>query len=188
MNRPPILIAGIGNIFLGDDGFGVAVARRLMERTQPAHVRVVDFGIRGIDLAYALLECYEFVVLVDIVQRESKPGTIHVIEVDDEVVPSSGRSPETHGMVPTRAIELARMMGAKIPRLVLVGCEPQGFGNPDEGEIALSPPVSIAIEQAIAAVEALIDPISSESPDRRNAILPYVDQPPSVPCSTQTHS
>lgn len=156
MKAPTILVAGVGNIFFGDDGFGVAVARRLMQRPQPDHVRVVDLGIRGIDLAYALLEPYELVVLVDIVQRDSEPGTVHVLELTGEAASMNCRSPDTHGMAPARAIELARTMGASMPRLVLVGCEPAGFGNPDEGEIALSPAVSSAIDAAVTAIDSLL--------------------------------
>lgn len=155
MNSPRILVAGVGNIFLGDDGFGVAVARRLMSRPPSPEVKVVDFGIRGIDLAYALLDPFELVILVDIVQRGTKPGTIHVLELDNAGA-ADGRSTDTHGMVPTHAIELARTMGSKIPRLILVGCEPAGFGNPDEGEIALSPAVAAGIEEAITRIDALL--------------------------------
>ncbi|HYC71931.1 MAG TPA: hydrogenase maturation protease [Opitutaceae bacterium] len=156
MSRPSILVAGVGNIFLGDDGFGVAVARRLLGRPQPACVRVVDFGIQGIDLAYALLEPYEVVVLADVVQRNSAPGTIHVLDLADEAARPPGRSPEAHGLVPTRAIEMARMLGARIPRLVLVGCEPASFGRPQEGEFGLTPAVAAAVDAAAETIEALI--------------------------------
>ncbi|HEX2099438.1 MAG TPA: hydrogenase maturation protease [Candidatus Synoicihabitans sp.] len=155
MTPATILVAGIGNIFFGDDGFGVAVARRLLEQARPAHVRVVDFGIRGHDLAFSLFEPYELVVLIDTVQRGSKPGTLHVIELDESALPNRDQ-PDAHGMVPSRAVELARTMGAKIPRLVLVGCEPAHFGDPEHGEIGLSPPVSAAVAEAMAAVESLI--------------------------------
>lgn len=158
MSSPTILVAGVGNIFLGDDGFGVAVARRLMQRTPTSDMRVVDFGIRGLDLAYALLEPYRLVVLIDIVQRGSTPGTVHVLDLNDDAsaAVADGHSPDTHGMVPTRAIEMARTMGAHIPQLVLVGCEPASFGNPDEGEIALSPTVANAVAAAIATIDAVI--------------------------------
>lgn len=156
MSAPAILVAGVGNIFLGDDGFGVAVARRFMQRAPTSEVRVVDFGIRGLDLAYALLESYRLVVLIDIVQRGSAPGTVHVLDLTGDAPAVNDRNPDTHGMVPTRALELARTMGATLPRIVLVGCEPANFGNPDEGEIALSPAVANAIDSAIAAIDALI--------------------------------
>ena len=87
MTRPArILIAGIGNIFLGDDAFGVEVARRLVRRRLPDGVRVVDFGIRGLDLTYALLDGYEAVILVDAAPRGGPPGTLYVLE------PPAGRS------------------------------------------------------------------------------------------------
>src|SRR6516225_7125141 len=82
MEQPRILVAGIGNIFLGDDAFGVEVARRLAARPQPDGVRVADFGIRGIDLTYALLDGYETVILVDATPRGGQPGTLYVIEPD----------------------------------------------------------------------------------------------------------
>jgi hydrogenase maturation protease len=153
---PDVLVACVGNIFLGDDGFGVAVARRLFERSPLPGVRVVDFGIRGLDLAYALLEPYTLVVLVDIVRRGSAPGTIHVLDITDDFSAAKDASADAHGMVPTRALEMARSMGARLSRVVLVGCEAANFGDPDEGEIALSPAVADAIDAAITAIDAVI--------------------------------
>src|SRR5579884_4296763 len=92
-----ILIACIGNIFLGDDGFGVEVARRLMHRQYPEGVQVRDFGIRGIDLAYAMLEDYDSLVLVDAVPRGSPPGTLYLIE------------PDLTGMNPEKGVEAGIM-------------------------------------------------------------------------------
>jgi hydrogenase maturation protease len=89
-----ILIACIGNIFLGDDGFGVEVARHLITRSYPEGVQVVDFGIRGMDLAYALLDDYDELVLVDGIARGSSPGTLYLIEPDlSGLSPEKGRSP-----------------------------------------------------------------------------------------------
>ena len=103
MTRPRILVAGIGNIFLGDDGFGSEVARRLLARPLPAEVRVVDFGIRGFDLAYALLDGYDVTVFVDATPRGGEPGTIYTIEPDlSEIREPDAREMmvETHGMNP----------------------------------------------------------------------------------------
>lgn len=104
MAQPRILVAGIGNIFFGDDAFGVEVARRLLERPWPEKVRVVDFGIRGFDLAYAFLDGYDKVILVDTIQRGGTPGTLYVIEPDLEEAASHPQemAVETHGMPPRR--------------------------------------------------------------------------------------
>ena len=89
---PRILVAGIGNIFMGDDAFGVEVARRLSQRTLPAGVRVSDFGIRGFDLAYALQDGYETTILIDACPRGEEPGTLFVVEPDlAEISASAGR-------------------------------------------------------------------------------------------------
>src|SRR5947209_6163179 len=82
MTQPRLLVAGVGNIFLGDDAFGVEVVQRLLRRPQPDGVRVVDFGIRGLDLSYALLDGYEAVILVDAAPRGAPAGTLHVLELD----------------------------------------------------------------------------------------------------------
>ena len=111
VGAPRILVAGIGNIFLGDDGFGVAVARRLTRRELPPGVEVADFGIRGMDLAYALQADYDAVVFVDCAPRGEAPGTISVVEPEfdeDEVVI------ETHAMDPVRVLGLARALVAEL--------------------------------------------------------------------------
>ena len=120
-----ILVAGIGNIFLGDDGFGCEVVRRLVKRELPENVEVRDFGIRGMDLAYALMDPYEAVVFVDAVPRGDEPGTVYLIEAE---VPEEGEvALDTHGMDPVNVIRLARVLGAEIPRTLVVGCEPQNI-------------------------------------------------------------
>src|SRR5439155_18140778 len=126
MNRPRILVAGVGNIFLGDDAFGVEVAQRLARRALPDGVRVVDFGIRGLDLTYALLDGYAVVILVDALPRGGPPGTLYVLEVTDEPPPAEDAGPliETHNMDPVKVLRLAAAMGARVERLLVVGCEP----------------------------------------------------------------
>src|SRR5438876_6739757 len=113
MSGARILIAGIGNIFLGDDAFGVEVAQRLGQRSLPEEVRVIDFGIRGLDLTYALLDDYETVVLVDAVPRGGKPGTLYVLEPEVAELPAvepTDRLIEAHDMNPTRVLHLARAL------------------------------------------------------------------------------
>jgi hydrogenase maturation protease len=153
-----ILVAGVGNVFLGDDGFGVEVAKRLALRPLPPEVKVLDFGIRGFDLAYALLEDPDLVILVDTAQRGFSPGTLHVLE--PEFTGSGGASspePQTHGMVPTRAIDMARSLGAKIGTLRIVCCEPSTFGPPEIGCEGLSEPIALAVEEAVRLIESLIE-------------------------------
>lgn len=143
----PILVAGIGNLFLGDDAFGVEVLRRLSSRELPEGVRAVDFGIRGIDLTYALLESWDAVVFVDASRRGGEPGTLYVLE------PAADGPPciEAHAMDPVRVLSFARMLGAVPQLLRVVACEPE---NVEEG-IGLSPAVEAAVEPAIATVERL---------------------------------
>jgi hydrogenase maturation protease len=157
-DRERILIAGIGNIFLGDDGFGCEVLKRLMGRTWPESVRVVDFGIRGFDLAYALMDGYDVTILVDATPRGGTPGTLYTIEPDlnelDNLDPQ-GMMVETHGMNPMKVLAMVKAMGGEFKRLLLVGCEPQTFG-PEEGQMELSEPVSAAVDEAVKIVESLV--------------------------------
>src|ERR671910_98812 len=159
-----ILVAGIGNIFLGDDGFGCEVVRRLAERELPEGVEVVDFGIRGLDLAYALQDDYEVVVFVDAVPRGEESGTVYLIE--PEIEEDGEVSLDTHGMDPVKVIRLARALGARPARILVVGCEPQvipphGGGSEthhhyDEMLMELSEPVRAAVEEAAKLVESLV--------------------------------
>ncbi len=154
--KPTILVAGIGNIFLGDDAFGVEVARWLSLREMPATVRVTDFGIRGFDLAYALQDGYETVIMVDAYPRGGTPGTVYVIEpqLDPEAASQADAMVDTHGMNPVRVLRLAASMGARMKRVLLVGCEPENLGG-EEGIMGLSPSVEAAVEQAVKRIESL---------------------------------
>jgi hydrogenase maturation protease len=157
MNRPRVLVAGVGNIFLGDDAFGVEVVRRLAQRPLPPEVRLIDFGIRGLDLAYALLDGYDLAVLVDAVSRGGTPGTLYVIEPDLDGTgdASAGRAVEAHGMDPAEALRLARALGGPQPAVRVVGCEPATLAPAEEGTV-LSAPVEAAVEEAIAIIESLV--------------------------------
>jgi hydrogenase maturation protease len=156
-----ILVAGIGNIFLGDDAFGVEVARRLSARELPRGVRVTDFGIRGYDLAYALLDGYETTILMDACPRGEPAGTLYVIEPDLENLsgPEQG-AVEAHSMNPLNVLRLAQSMGGRLKRILLVGCEPGTLG-PEEGQMGLSEPIEAAVDEAVKLVEALVGKILS---------------------------
>jgi hydrogenase maturation protease len=159
-----ILIAGIGNIFLGDDGFGCEVLRRLAEYTWPESVRVVDFGIRGFDLAYALMDGYDVTIFVDATPRGGQPGTLYTIEPDREELDNLDAQTmmvETHAMNPLKVLGMVKSMGCELKRILLVGCEPQTFG-PEEGQMGLSEPVAAAIDEAVSMVESLVTKILKE--------------------------
>ena len=161
--RTRVLVAGIGNVFLGDDGFGVEVARRLCERELPAGVDVADFGIRGMDLVYALGDDYDAAVFVDAVPRGQAPGTLYVIEPD---VDEDELSLDTHGMDPVKVLRLAGELGPVPERLLVVGCEPRTrlSGDSDEDLVGeLSEPVAAAIDGAVELVESLVADLIEQS-------------------------
>jgi hydrogenase maturation protease len=162
--RARILIAGIGNIFLGDDGFGVEVVRRLAGRSLPATVRVVDFGIRGLDLAYALQDGYETTILIDAYPHGLAPGTVSVVEPDaSEIAAAQVNFVEPHSMHPMNVLRMASAMSGPLKRVLLVGCEPATFGA-DEGFMGLSEPVEAAVEEAVKATESLVKRILDGEP------------------------
>jgi hydrogenase maturation protease len=161
-----VLVAGIGNLFLADDGFGVEVARRLTERELPLGVKVADFGIRGMDLAYELQEDYDAAILVDAVPRGQAPGTLYVIEPDLD-----GSEPvlDAHAMDPVRVLGLARTLGTLPPRVLVVGCEPSTAMSLDDPElvVGLSPPVAAAIDKAVELVESVLEDLLDGHEDQR---------------------
>ena len=162
--KPRILIAGIGNIFLGDDGFGVEVAQELARRGFPAAVKVVDFGIRGLDLAYALQDRYETTILIDAFSRGQAPGTVYVVEPDLNNPGASlaqGNFVEPHAMNPMNVLRMATDMNGPLKRVLLVGCEPATLGG-EEGEMGLSPAVKAAVDEAVKIVERLVGKILDE--------------------------
>lgn len=157
-----VLIAGVGNVFLGDDAFGVEVVKRLAGRALPEGVEVVDFGIRGMDLAYALQDDYELVVFVDATPRGEEPGTVYLIE--PEIEEDGEVTLDTHGMDPVKVMKLARALGARPTRILVVGCEPKVMISGEDYDdmlMELSEPVRAAVEEAVKLVESLVEEISS---------------------------
>jgi hydrogenase maturation protease len=153
-----ILVAGVGNIFFGDDGFGPEVLRRVRERPLPDGVSAIDFGIRGLDLAFTLLDGYDGLILVDAAPRGGAPGTLYVIEPEGERPPVV----ETHGVQPAQALDLVRALGGRVPCLRLVACEPGRITDGEEPTMGLSDVVAAAIEPAVALVGELIERMQKE--------------------------
>ena len=155
---PRVLVAGVGNIFLGDDAFGVEVARRLAAEELPEGVRVEDVGIRGVHLAYELLEGWDELILVDASPRGEDPGTVYVIEPepgeDRWQHVAAGEAPllDAHGMEPDSLLSLLPLLGGRVGRILVVGCEPAEVTE----RIGLSEPVSRAVDEAVRMVKQLI--------------------------------
>src|SRR6202167_592648 len=159
-----ILVAGVGNIFLGDDGFGVEVALALSQRQLPEGVKVKDFGIRGFDLAYALLDPWDAVIIVDALPRGEAAGTLYVVEPDLAALPgvaSADTAINPHGMDPVQVLNLAASQGTISAQVLVVGCEPQDFGDELEGRMGLSSPLQAAVEEASNMIVRLAAGIAS---------------------------
>jgi hydrogenase maturation protease len=160
-NTPRILVAGIGNIFLGDDAFGVDVVKRLAAKRLPPGVDVVDFGIRGLDLTYALLDGYDAVIMVDAVPRGQPPGTLYVIEPKAEEAhqdDSVDEVVEMHSLDPVKVLRLLHRLGGHVDRLLLVGCEPLPL-DVDDVHQGLSVAVAAAVDEAVKMVQALTEKV-----------------------------
>ncbi len=159
-NQPRLLVACIGNIFLGDDGFGCEVARLLSRRSLPEEVKVVDFGIKSFDLAYALMDGYETTIFVDASRRGGAAGTIYVIEPDlDEIeaeLNTDEMTFEPHSMNPLKVLRMVKSQGGSFNKIIVVGCEPQFTGEDGEGFMGLSAPVQASLGKAVEVVESLI--------------------------------
>lgn len=164
-SEPRILIAGIGNIFLSDDGFGPEVLRRMAGRELPAGVRAVDFGIRGVHLAYELLDGWDALILVDAVPDRGAPGRLRVFEVDSDQDLGAAQF-DAHSMDPGAVFASLRALGGTLPPTVIVGCQVLSI---EEG-IGLTPVVEGAVDDAIDAIfdvlERRIALCASESPAR----------------------
>lgn len=166
-----VLVAGIGNLFLSDDGFGVEVANRLAARGGlPDNVEVADIGIRGMHLAYQLLDGYRALLLVDTAQRGGEPGTLYLLEHDLTEVATADEAAEglnSHGMDPASVLALLHELSAavgsprSVGRVLVVGCEPATL---DEG-MGLSPPVAAAVDRAVTAVVEIVGNLLTEDGD-----------------------
>jgi len=148
-----VLVAGIGNLFLGDDGFGPAVVRRLAEQGGlPAEVRVVDYGIRGLHLAYDLLDPWDGLIVVDALPERGDPSRIVVLELGPQSVPAGGQV-DAHSMDPATVLASLAALGGELPaRTVLVGCQ---VSDVDE-RIGLTPAVDEAVDEAVRTVHGLL--------------------------------
>lgn len=159
-----VLVAGVGNIFLSDDGFGVEVVRRLAGHPMPEGVTVADYGIRGIHLAYELLNGYERLILIDAISRGQQPGTIEVLVPHD--VPATQAIPDAHGMDPLAVFAYLASIGGDPVPTVIIGCEPATL----EENIGLSEAVERAIDPAIDIVLKLIHESSLPLPGDAQAV------------------
>lgn len=151
MSAARIFVVGVGNIFLGDDGFGVEVVNRLLRRPVPDGVRVEDFGIRGVHLAYALLDGYDLVILVDTVDLGEAPGTVAVVE--PELATAGEVLPDAHDLDPVAVLGLLADLGGSVGRMLVVGCQPADMHE----RMGLSAPVAAAVDDAVRAVGELVN-------------------------------
>jgi len=163
MIRPSrILVAGVGNIFMGDDAFGSEVARRLMYERLPAEVQVMDFGIRSYDLAYALMDRYDVTILVDVTSQKQSPGTLYLIEPDlSQLDQVDEMMFDAHSMNPGSVLRMLRTLGGSPGKLYLIGCEPAML-DVEDGQIGLSEIVKSSIPKAIELIKSLVNDLLSE--------------------------
>lgn len=157
-----ILVGCIGNIFLGDDGFGVEAAHALAAAGLPPEAKLVDYGIRGLDVAYALLEPWRAVILVDAIVHGGSPGSLYLLEAKHEP-DGEGVRPEDfnpHAMSPAQVLALARSLGTVTAPIYIVGCEPQDFGAELEGRMGLSAAVAAAVPESVRMVLQLIEQLT----------------------------
>lgn len=150
IRAPSVLVAGVGNIFLRDDGWGSEVARRLDPSVFPDDVRVVDYGIGGIHLAYDLLDGVGLLVLVDAVPRGVPAGTLTVLEVDPDSLPDT--RVDSHAMDPAALLATVRALGGAVPPTLLVGCEPADVGD----GMGLTPTVAATLDAAVDLVGRVV--------------------------------
>jgi hydrogenase maturation protease len=168
MTAETVLVAGVGNVFFGDDGFGVEVVRRLAQRELPSHVKVADFGIRGVHLAYEMLNGYERTIIVDAVARGEPPGTVYVIEPDAAEIAAHVREAaagaeapliDAHGLDPASVLALSQHLDGSTGEVIIVGCEPAEITE----RMGLSAVVEAAVEPAIELVKDLLSVQESRS-------------------------
>lgn len=162
------LVAGVGNVFLGDDGFGVAVARQLARSVLPDGIEVADFGIRGVHLVYELLNGYDTLVLIDAMRNGEEPGTLTLLDAGSVGVdrgPSAAQQQlastpalDGHSMHPAAVLSMLAGLNARIERVLVLACEPAEI----EATMELSPEVARAVPAAVAAIEELVGISSNE--------------------------
>ena len=147
-----ILVAGIGNAWLHDDGFGGAVARRLARDELPAGVAVMDAGTGGLDLAYEVMRGWDALILLDVSRQGGAPGTLYVMEVEEDSVAAAiddGEAINPHAMDPQTVLRFVRSIGAWPGRVIVIACEPASVEQVAWG---LSEPVEAAVERAAGVV------------------------------------
>lgn len=152
-----ILVAAVGNLWMRDDGFGSAVARKLRERELPSGVSVADFGTGGLDLAYEVMRGYDALVLVDISRQGGEPGTLYVMEADPESVETGiedGDLIDPHDMDPQTVLRFVKSVNGWPGKVMVVACEPAEI---DEPGLGLSPAVEAAVERAVGLVADTVD-------------------------------
>jgi hydrogenase maturation protease len=158
-----VLVAGIGNIFQTDDAFGVEVAQRLAERTLPPHVRVEDFGIRGLHLAYELLEGYDGLIIIDAVPMGEPAGTLAVIEPERPGVDSAAPVVDAHTMSPDVVLASLAYLGGSVEKIFIVGCQPADL----QDGMGLTPAVAAALDDAVELccelVSEIVQPVGKGS-------------------------
>jgi hydrogenase maturation protease len=151
-----VLIAGVGNAWLRDDGFGGEVARRLQATELPTGCSVMDAGTGGLDLAYEVMRGYDALVIVDVSQQGGQPGTLYVMEPDEESVPGAiedGEAINPHGMDPATMLRFVKSAGAWPGRVVVIACEPAEVQEMGWG---LSEPVNAAVQRAVDLVVSTV--------------------------------
>lgn len=167
-----ILIAGIGNIFHGDDAFGVEVVRQLLREPLPEGVHAADFGIRSYDLAFALMDGYETALLIDATQQGGSPGTLYLIEPDlASLKTAQGDVVNGHSLNPVRVLLMVKQFGGEHGRLYVLGCEPAVLDVPD-GQLGLSEPVAAAVTKAVTMIHTLLDELLQPSDHTESGLSP----------------
>lgn len=157
-----VMIAGVGNMFMKDDGFGGAVIKKMMDKTFPEGVEIKDFGTGGLKLAYDLMKGYDGLILLDASQRGEKPGTLYVIEPEESSFASNledGGPIDPHGADPATILRFVKGIGAWPAKVLIVACEP---GTIDDFEIGLTEPVNAAVDKAVELIDDLLKDIYSE--------------------------
>lgn len=154
-----VMIAGAGNMFLKDDGFGGAVIKKMLNKKFPEGVEIKDFGTGGLKLAYDLMKGYDGLVLIDASKRGEKPGTLYIIEPDEkEFNPdlAEGDLIDPHGADPATVLRFVKAVGAWPAKVLIVACEPETV---DDFEIGLSDHVSASVDEAVQLVVEIINEI-----------------------------